>query len=109
MKAVRFDGYGGIEVLQVADVPMPEPTHGEVSPRQQQDHAALEQYLRRVEVLDFPDEAAIHYAQIRAALKARGADDLRERSLHRGACPFSQGHARDQQYRGVRSRPRPRH
>src|ERR1700685_4123698 len=29
MKAVRFDGYGGIEVLQVANVPMPEPSHGE--------------------------------------------------------------------------------
>jgi NADPH:quinone reductase-like Zn-dependent oxidoreductase len=29
MKAVRFDGYGGIEVLQVAEVPMPEPSHGE--------------------------------------------------------------------------------
>ena len=25
MKAVRFDRYGGIKVLQVADVPMPEP------------------------------------------------------------------------------------
>jgi NADPH:quinone reductase-like Zn-dependent oxidoreductase len=29
MKAVRFDSYGGIEVLQVADVPMPEPSRGE--------------------------------------------------------------------------------
>src|SRR5271156_6641371 len=29
MKAVRFDRYGGTEVLQVADVPMPEPSHGE--------------------------------------------------------------------------------
>jgi len=50
------------------------------SPRQRQDHAALEEYLRHVEVLDFPDEAALHYAQIRAALKARGtmigANDL---------------------------------
>ena len=52
----------------------------EVSPRQQQDHVALDEYLRHVEVLDFPDEAALHYAQIRAALKARGtmigANDL---------------------------------
>jgi tRNA(fMet)-specific endonuclease VapC len=51
-----------------------------VSPRQQQDHVALDEYLRHVEVLDFPDEAALHYAQIRAALKARGtmigANDL---------------------------------
>src|ERR1700734_2611960 len=29
MKAVRFDRYGGIEVLHVADVPMPEPSRGE--------------------------------------------------------------------------------
>jgi NADPH:quinone reductase-like Zn-dependent oxidoreductase len=29
MKAVRFDRYGGTEVLEVADVPMPEPSHGE--------------------------------------------------------------------------------
>jgi NADPH:quinone reductase-like Zn-dependent oxidoreductase len=29
MKAVRFDRYGGVEVLQVADVPMPEPSRGE--------------------------------------------------------------------------------
>ncbi len=52
----------------------------EVSPRRQQDRAALDEYLRHVEVLDFPDEAAIHYAQIRAVLKARGtmigANDL---------------------------------
>ena len=52
----------------------------EVSPRRKQDHAALDEYLRHVEVLDFPDEAALHYAQIRAALKASGtmigANDL---------------------------------
>ena len=29
MKAVRFDKYGGIEVLQIVDVPVPEPSHGE--------------------------------------------------------------------------------
>ena len=44
----------------------------EVSPRRQQDSAALTEYLRHVEVLDFLDEAALHYAQIRAALKASG-------------------------------------
>jgi tRNA(fMet)-specific endonuclease VapC len=52
----------------------------EVSPRRQQDHIALDEYLRHVEVLDFPEQAALHYAQIRAALKARGtmigANDL---------------------------------
>ena len=30
MKAVRFDSYGGIDVLRVADVPVPEPAQGEV-------------------------------------------------------------------------------
>ncbi|MFI4889188.1 MAG: type II toxin-antitoxin system VapC family toxin [Steroidobacterales bacterium] len=52
----------------------------EVSPRRQQDTAALAEYLRHVEVLEFPDEAALHYAHIRASLKARGtmigANDL---------------------------------
>jgi tRNA(fMet)-specific endonuclease VapC len=45
-----------------------------------EDRAALGEYLRHVEVLDFPDDAAIHHAQIRATLKARGtmigANDL---------------------------------
>lgn len=45
----------------------------EVSPRRQQDAAALTEYLRHVEVLDFPDQGALHYAQIRAALKIGGA------------------------------------
>jgi NADPH:quinone reductase-like Zn-dependent oxidoreductase len=29
MKAARFDKYGGIEVLQIVAVPVPEPSHGE--------------------------------------------------------------------------------
>jgi tRNA(fMet)-specific endonuclease VapC len=45
----------------------------QVSPRQQQDQAALDAYLRHVLVLDYPDEAALHYAQIRADLKLRGS------------------------------------
>lgn len=45
----------------------------EVSPRRQQDRAALDEYLRYVEVLDYPGEAASHYVQIRAALKVGGA------------------------------------
>ena len=44
----------------------------EVSPRRQKDRAALDEYLRYVEVLDYPSDAARHYAQIRAALRARG-------------------------------------
>ncbi len=52
----------------------------EVSPRKQQDRVALDAYLKHVEVLDYPDEAALHYGQIRAALKVAGnmigANDL---------------------------------
>lgn len=52
----------------------------EISPRRQQDELALEAFLRHVEVLDFPDEAALYYASIRADLKKRGtmigANDL---------------------------------
>jgi tRNA(fMet)-specific endonuclease VapC len=44
----------------------------EISPRRQQDTVALAEYLRHVEVLDLPNEAALHYAQIRAALNASG-------------------------------------
>jgi len=52
----------------------------EVSPRRQQDEAALNAFLQYVEVLNFPDEAAPGYAKIRAHLKLRGtmigANDL---------------------------------
>ena len=45
----------------------------EVSLRHAQDAAALAAFLPYVEVLDFPDDAAHHYAEIRADLKKRGA------------------------------------
>ena len=52
----------------------------EMSPRRQQDEIALKAFLPYVDVLDFPDEAAPHYANIRAYLKTRGtmigANDL---------------------------------
>ena len=52
----------------------------EMSPRRQQDKLALEGLLTYVESLYFPDEAATHYAEIRAELKKRGtmigANDL---------------------------------
>jgi tRNA(fMet)-specific endonuclease VapC len=52
----------------------------EVSPNRRRDEMALEAFLRYVEVLDFPDQAALHYAQIRSDLQARGniigANDL---------------------------------
>jgi tRNA(fMet)-specific endonuclease VapC len=52
----------------------------ELSPRGLQDEEALIAFLRYVEVLDFPDGAALHYARIRADLKVAGkmigANDL---------------------------------
>jgi tRNA(fMet)-specific endonuclease VapC len=52
----------------------------EVSPRRVQDAAALQAFLPHVEVFEFPEAAATHYAQIRADLKKRGqmigANDL---------------------------------
>jgi tRNA(fMet)-specific endonuclease VapC len=52
----------------------------EISPRRQQDELALEAYLAHVSVLDFPEEGALHYAQIRSHLRSRGtmigANDL---------------------------------
>ena len=52
----------------------------EVSPRKAQNDAALQGLLRYLQVLDFPGEAAAHYATIRASLKVQGqmigANDL---------------------------------
>ena len=45
----------------------------EISPRREQDGAAVAAFLQQVEVLDFPVAAALHYAQIRADLKTKGA------------------------------------
>jgi tRNA(fMet)-specific endonuclease VapC len=44
----------------------------EISPRRHQNQKALDDYLRFVTVLDLPEEAALHYAQIRAALRQKG-------------------------------------
>jgi tRNA(fMet)-specific endonuclease VapC len=52
----------------------------EISPRRRQDEAAVQLFLRHVEVMDFPDESAADYAKIRADLRNRGemigANDL---------------------------------
>jgi tRNA(fMet)-specific endonuclease VapC len=52
----------------------------EVSPRRRQDQAALDAFLHYIEVLDFPDQASLHYAIIRADLRRLGtmigANDL---------------------------------
>jgi tRNA(fMet)-specific endonuclease VapC len=45
----------------------------EVSPRRAQDAAALAAFLPFVEALDVTEDTAVHYAEIRADLKRRGA------------------------------------
>jgi tRNA(fMet)-specific endonuclease VapC len=70
-----------IGVVSVSVITKAELLYGvEVSPQRQHDTVALTEYLRHVEVLDFPDQAALHYAQIRAVLRAGGtmigANDL---------------------------------
>src|SRR5262245_56046801 len=45
----------------------------EVSPRHAQDAASLAAFLAYVESLDLTNDTAIHYAEIRADLKKRGA------------------------------------
>jgi tRNA(fMet)-specific endonuclease VapC len=77
---------GRLQTVPVADVCISvitkcELMYGvEVSPRRQKDRTALDSYLRYAEVLEYPVEAAQHYAGIRAALKMSGmmigANDL---------------------------------
>ena len=68
-----------LRAVPVADVCMSVVTKSEllygveVSPRRTQDAAALAAFLPYVEVLDFSDDAAHHYAEIRADLNKRGA------------------------------------
>ena len=72
--------------VQVADVCISAITKSELlygvelSPRRLQDESALNAFLTFLEVLDYPDAAAQHYASIRAHLKIRGtmigANDL---------------------------------
>lgn len=45
----------------------------EVSPKHAQDATAFAAFLPYVEVLDLDEDAALHYAEIRADLKKRGA------------------------------------
>jgi tRNA(fMet)-specific endonuclease VapC len=68
-----------LQSVPIADVCMsviskPELLYGvEVSPRRPQDAAALAALLPYVEVIALDDNAARHYAEIRADLKRRGA------------------------------------
>lgn len=70
----------------VEDVCISVVTHAEllygvdISPRQKTDEAAVGAFLAHVAILDFPAEAALHYARIRGHLKRKGtmigANDL---------------------------------
>jgi tRNA(fMet)-specific endonuclease VapC len=68
-----------LQLIPIADVCISAITRSElmygveVSPRRQQDKAALDLYLRHVAVLDYPTDAALDYAVIRADLKKRGS------------------------------------
>jgi len=68
-----------LQALDVSDVCMSVITKAEllygveVSPRRAQDAAALAAFLPYIEALDFADDAALRYAEIRADLKKRGA------------------------------------
>jgi tRNA(fMet)-specific endonuclease VapC len=68
-----------LQALDVADVCMSVITKAEllygieVSPRRAHDAAALTAFLPYVDALDFAEDAALHYADIRADLKRRGA------------------------------------
>ena len=68
-----------LQAVDVEDVCMSIITKGEllygveVSPRRAQDAAALAAFLPYVQAVDFSDDAALHYADIRANLKKRGA------------------------------------
>jgi tRNA(fMet)-specific endonuclease VapC len=68
-----------VQSLPVSDVCMSVVTKAEllygvaVSPRRAQDAAALAAFLPYVEMLDLDEEAAQHYAGIRADLKRQGA------------------------------------
>jgi tRNA(fMet)-specific endonuclease VapC len=79
MKRSRPLALRRLQAVPVSDVCMSVVTKAEllygveVSPRRNQDAAALAAFLPYVEALDFADEAALHYAEIRADLKKRGA------------------------------------
>ena len=73
----------------------------EVSPRRQKDQAALDEFLRYVGVLDFPAEAALDYALIRADIEASRETDWRKRSADCGACPLPRANPGDQSHQGI--------
>jgi tRNA(fMet)-specific endonuclease VapC len=68
-----------LQAVPVSDVCMSVVTKAELlygvelSPRRAQDAAAFAAFLAYVEAVEFGDDAALHYAEIRADFKRRGA------------------------------------
>ena len=70
-----------VEVMCISAVNKAELLFGiALSPRPEQDSRVMGTFLQYMRVLDFPEAAALHYAEIRAALKRSGqmigANDL---------------------------------
>ena len=70
-----------VEEICVSAITWSELKYGlEVSPRREKDQRALDVFLQHIAILDYPSDAALDYAQIRAFLKVRGtiigANDL---------------------------------
>ena len=86
MNRASANAISRLEALVVGDVCISAITRSdleygvEVSPRRDKDQRSLAIFLRHIEVLDYPGDAALHYSQIRALLKVRGtpigANDL---------------------------------
>jgi len=77
----------------------------EMSPRRKQDEVALSAFLQYVEVLDFPDQACLHYAKIRADLKTLGTMIGDQRSVSCRSCAQPRPDAGYKQYARVQSNP----
>lgn len=79
MKQSNLRVLARVQQTSVGDVSISVIVHSElahgvaVSPRPSQDQAALHEFLKHAQVLDFLLSAATHYAAIRADLKRSGA------------------------------------
>jgi hypothetical protein len=100
-----------LQAVDVADVGMSVITKAEllygveVSPRRAHDAAALAAFLPYVQVVDFSDDAALHYAEI-APISRSVVPDRRQRSVDRGACARPRPRTRHEQHSGVTARQR---
>ncbi len=88
-----------VPLLQVmSSVTLAEPTYGvqaSSTAKRKQNQAVLDSLVLHLAVLDWPQEAAQHYAEIRLDLKKRGPA-RRGRFDDRGPCARDGGHRRHQ-------------